>query len=55
MFLCLNLIELDNHIILPDQQHSYDYASLNINIYILEEFILNNVSLSKTAKKKKSL
>jgi len=43
MFLYLNLIKINNHIILPDQQHLSDHTSLNINIHISEEFICNKL------------
>ena len=39
IFLWLNLVEIDNHCILPKSWHSSDYVSLTINISIMEEFI----------------
>ena len=39
MFLCLNLIELDNYIIFSELWYSSNYAPLVTNISIVEEFI----------------
>ena len=39
MFLCPNSSELDNHIIHPEWKLSSDYASLTIDIVIIEEQI----------------
>jgi len=39
MFLCPNLVKIDNYYILPDIQHLLDHILLTVNIFIMKEFI----------------
>jgi len=39
IFLRPNLIKINNHSILPESQHSLDYISLIVDLFIIKEFI----------------